>query len=66
MFWGNMELFCCICGKKFTCTVRNTTKGYFNQAACSRECLDEKDWRYTLSVMGKEYYPDPRKEAKQQ
>jgi len=65
--WGKVELFCCVCGVKFECSVGSTVKGYFQQACCTRECLQEKDWRYTLSVLGKAYYPDPRtKEEKEQ
>lgn len=54
------KLFCCICGKEFECSVGSSVHGYFKQACCTRECLDEKQWRETLSIMGKEYYPDPR------
>ncbi len=26
---------------------------------CGRACYREFNWRTTLSIMGKEYYPDP-------
>lgn len=61
--WGKMVLFCCICGRRYECSVGNTSKGYVKQACCSHPCLAEKDWRETLSTMGKDYYPDPRKET---
>jgi hypothetical protein len=27
---------------------------------CDRKCAREMDWRETLSILGKEYYPDPK------
>jgi len=34
--------------------------GNFNGRFCSIECLREFKWRETLSIMEKDYYPDPR------
>lgn len=62
--FGDMNLSCCICGVAFSATVRNSFcggKGHFYEAVCTKACLDEKKWRETLSIMGKEYCPDPRK-----
>ncbi len=63
---SDMNLFCCICGKPFKATVRNAFcngKGHFSEACCSRTCLDEKQWRETLSIMGNDYHPKPKKDT---
>lgn len=52
-----------MCGTEFETTVNSTVTGYFKEAACSRECLDEKRWKEVLSITGKSYYPQA-KEAK--
>ena len=31
------------------------------RAVCSGVCLREMNWRETLSILGKQYYPDPRR-----
>jgi hypothetical protein len=61
MYMSKQHLVCCICATSFRSTVRNTISGYFKEAACSRACLDEKQWRETLSIMGKDYYPRDKK-----
>lgn len=37
---------------------------WIKNAVCSKECNDEFHWRETLSIMGKEYYPDPKENEK--
>lgn len=50
--------FCCICGKEMIwsvgCNIPFSKKGI-----CSRKCNRELDWRESLSICGKAYYPDP-------
>lgn len=58
--YSEQDLICCICGVKYKATVNRTWHG-FDQATCGSKCFYEKQWRETLSIMGKEYYPDPRK-----
>jgi len=53
--FSTMELFCQVCGKKF-----ETDFMAYHARSCSRECYREFEWRKTLSIMGKDYYPDPR------
>jgi hypothetical protein len=57
--YSEMPLFCCICGVTYAATVNRTWHG-FDQAVCGAACYYEKEWRKTLSTLGKAYYPDPR------
>jgi len=36
---------------------------YIINKVCSKECNNEFRWRETLSIMDKEYYPNPSKET---
>ena len=54
------KAFCMICGEPF---MSNYGKG-LKSSTCSEECLQEWEWRHTLYVMGKNYYPDPKKGEK--
>lgn len=56
IMFRKQQAFCMICGQQFLSDY-NTMK---NGSLCSRECLHEWDWRYTLYVMGKEYRQDIR------
>lgn len=50
--------FCRICGKEIEWSV-GCWPPYTKKAVCGKECNKELNWRETLSIMGKEYYPDP-------
>jgi len=41
-----------------TCTQVMGSK-FLGWRVCSSACVREIRWRETLSIMGKEYYPDP-------
>ena len=45
-----------ICGTPFLSDYGRMKNG----STCGQGCLQEWDWRYTLYVMGKDYYPDPK------
>ncbi len=56
--FSTMQVFCSICKAEF-----DGMKHYGREGSCcSRECYDEWEWRRTLAIMGKAYYPDPRKD----
>lgn len=52
-----MNVFCNACGTEIS-----TDFQHFGGKVCSMECFREFQWRKTLSMLGIEYYPDPRKE----
>jgi len=50
------EIFCPICQKEM-----DWMNGYGKDLkCCGKKCSVEFEWRRTLAIMGKEYYPDPR------
>lgn len=52
-----LKIFCPICKE-----VMDYHKGYGrDQRCCGRQCYEEFDWRMALSILDREYYPDPRK-----
>ena len=51
-------LICCICGTPYQVTCNDGTR--WQNSVCSMRCHFEKEWRYTLSVLGKPYRPDER------
>ena len=53
------DLVCCICGTPYRATVNTAWHG-FDKAVCGQKCFYEKQWRRTLSMLGKDYYLDPR------
>ena len=56
---GKCRLYCPVCRSEM-----DWHKGYGREIrCCGKECHDEAEWRRTLSIMGKEYYPDPRKDV---
>lgn len=55
--FSTMDLFCQTCGELYQTTC-NT--GAWKRGTCSMRCHYEKEWRYTLSVLGKPYRPDER------
>lgn len=54
-----MDVYCNSCGINFSTDFQR-----FGGKVCSIECFNEFQWRKTLSMMGKSYYNDPRKEEK--
>jgi len=55
------KLICQICGKEFE-TDFNSRGGYGREKnTCGKICYQEFDWRRTLAILGKPYYPDPTK-----
>ena len=56
MIFSEQEVYCQGCGKKF-----KTNFQKFGGRVCSMECSQELGWKRTLSILGKEYYPDPKK-----
>lgn len=57
-FYSKQEWYCSVCGKRED---RKLAGAGFHNLACSVECWREHEWRKTLSIMGKDYYADPRK-----
>jgi len=49
---SEQKVFCQACGREFL----TRFKGYDGRV-CSRECGEELEWRRTLSILGREYYP---------
>jgi len=48
---------CCICAVH---APFDWHKRYgMDAACCCKECYEEFDWRRTLSILGKDYYPKP-------
>ncbi len=37
---------------------------FYKGTVCSEECGKEMQWKETLYIMGKEYYPQPVKDKK--
>lgn len=66
MLYSAQEWFCSCCGKKQKTVVAGPGVGCYKSwnswRTCSRECCEEMEWRTTLSIMGKEYYPKPKNE----
>lgn len=52
----NQPGFCANCGKPGEYEVRHEC-----MSVCSRECSENMRWKYTLYIMGKDYYPRPVK-----
>lgn len=52
--YSAQKLFCRACGKEML-----TTFNLWGGEVCSRRCSQELNWRRTLSILGKDYYPDP-------
>lgn len=53
-----LELYCPVCRNLF-----NWWRGYGREIrCCCKECHEEADWRRTLAILGKEYYPEVKNE----
>jgi hypothetical protein len=65
MRYSEQQFFCNCCGKEMLCNINQMMGGKFlGFRVCSSKCVREIRWRETLSIMGKEYYPDPTAEYK--
>jgi hypothetical protein len=51
------KLFCQVCGKEMA--VDFNKPGYPAQGLCSAVCSRELNWRKTLSILNRPYYPLP-------
>lgn len=56
--FSKQQIFCNACGKEQHRELPGIGKDY---KTCSVRCLWEMQWRAVLSLMNKEYRPDPRK-----
>lgn len=54
--YSKQKGYCRICGIEMLWTP-NTP--WIKNVVCGKECNREFHWRETLSILGKEYYPDP-------
>lgn len=61
MSWSrsNVTIKCCICTVDMAHS--DTAPGYWAKSVCSQPCHQEREWRQTLAICGKQYYPDPKK-----
>jgi len=53
--FSKQEVFCQGCGGKFETIFRT-----YGGKVCSQECFEIIEWKKTLSILGKEYYPNPK------
>ncbi len=58
---SNQTWFCNNCGRKMFSPPAGAFLGGFgtHYSVCTIECSREMRWKDTLSMMGKEYYPQP-------
>jgi hypothetical protein len=56
--FSKQKWFCNICGKEQFSEMPSNK--YTGAMLCSMPCIHEFRWRQTLSIMGKEYYSDPK------
>lgn len=57
--FGVLKVRCSICGEVMDWMRRYGREG----CQCSKRCNDEFEWRRTLAILDKHYYPDPRVHA---
>lgn len=55
-------LFCNNCGAPYEGRPARVHEG--GGGACSEACRRELEWKWTLYLMGKPYYPQPREGAR--
>lgn len=53
-FFKEQRAYCAVCGQEDLHRLSN-----HRPILCSKACYDEYEWRYTLCVRGKDYYPRP-------
>lgn len=54
-YFSKQKVFCQACGKEF-----ETDFLTFKGMVCGLSCFKELEWRKVLSILRKEYYPDPQ------
>lgn len=60
MRYSKQKFFCNCCGKEmFVPCMGMMGSKFLGWKVCSTECVREIRWKETLSIMNKEYYPDP-------
>jgi len=59
--FSKQELSCCICRRKIEIVCGT---GFWSKGVCSMECMDEKNWRETLSILNHSYKERERKNGK--
>jgi hypothetical protein len=57
--FSKQVIYCNACGVRMVRELPGMGREY---KVCTIECWREMQWRETLSIMNKEYYPDPRKD----
>jgi hypothetical protein len=55
--YSKQVIYCNACGKRMVEELPRVKGRAFK--CCSMQCLIEMEWRETLSILGKEYYPKP-------
>lgn len=58
MKWSKQKVFCNACGKELHIELNGVIGR--NWRVCSLQCNREMEWRSALSLLNKEYEPDPR------
>lgn len=53
MRYSKQHVYCRACGRRLF--IRLAGPGY--SETCGPQCQQDLDWRETLSIMGKDYYP---------
>ena len=53
--FSKQKAFCRACGKEMKTDFRQ-----WGGEVCNRNCFKELEWRKCLSILGKEYKPDPK------
>lgn len=56
MLYSEQSVYCPVCGKAHKNIIAG--KNTFT-LCCSTDCWRELEWRTTLSIMGRDYYPRP-------
>lgn len=61
MLYSKQKVFCNCCGKELFIELPAMMGGSFLRfRVCSEKCIREMRWREALSILGKEYEPDPQ------
>jgi len=61
--FSEQDVFCKNCGRPMRASCEGGTHLKFRND-CSPECRNELEWKYTLSILGKAYYPRPESEKR--
>lgn len=58
--YSKQVFYCNCCGKEMLCDAPSVMGSRFlGWRVCSPQCVREIRWKETLSILGKEYSPDP-------